>query len=211
MPSPRHPGEASTVVGVFIISAAILALEVLHLRILSVMMWYHHAYLIVTMAMLGFAISGTLTTVVPWFARGDVQQKLAWFANLFGVGIIAAQFLLAKVTGDRHMLSDSSNWSTLALACIILLIPYICGGMVLTIALTSAPRIHHRYSANLIGSALGAWVFIASITSLGGERLLVVCSTLAPVAALCFLGSKGGFSKIATFPSGGLPLSGAAV
>ena len=37
--------------GLFTISVTILALEVLHVRILSVQMWYHHAFIIVTMAM----------------------------------------------------------------------------------------------------------------------------------------------------------------
>jgi len=46
--------------GVFLISAASLALEVLLTRIFSVMMWHHYAFLVVSVAMFGFGASAAL-------------------------------------------------------------------------------------------------------------------------------------------------------
>ena len=76
--------DRSIALGLFSISVAILALEVLHMRILSVQMWYHHAYVIVTMAMLGFAVAGTITTLAPRLTRGNPSTVLAWCSTLFG-------------------------------------------------------------------------------------------------------------------------------
>ncbi|MFT5829686.1 MAG: hypothetical protein ACI9D0_000261, partial [Bacteroidia bacterium] len=52
-------------VGLFLISAAVLALQVLLTRILSVQMWHHHSYMVVTMTLLGFAVAGSIVTVRP--------------------------------------------------------------------------------------------------------------------------------------------------
>jgi len=168
--------------GLFLISMAILALEVLHMRILSVQMWYHHAYIIVTMAMLAFAVAGTLTTLMPSLTRGDVSGRLAWYSILFGLSSIAGQ-LFTTATVESEAIGDNAR---MAIACLILLVPYLFGGLVITIALSSAAVVHRLYTVNLVGSALGAWLFIAAITPIGGERLLVLIASIAPVAALCF-------------------------
>ncbi|MFQ5503695.1 MAG: hypothetical protein ACE5F1_02730, partial [Planctomycetota bacterium] len=160
--------------GLFLVSAAILALQVLHMRILSVQMWYHHAFMVLTMAMLGFAVAGTVTTLWPKLTRERVAVKLAWCSTLFGVSVVAAQLMVSAIA-DSGLLAYG-----------VLLLPYLFGGLVVTIALASARRVHDRYFVNLIGSALGAWLFIAAITPLGAERLLILCAALGPVAALCF-------------------------
>lgn len=174
--------ERSTGLGLFLVSAAILALEVLHMRILSVQMWYHHAYIIVTMAMLAFAIAGTVTTLMPSLVRGEVGGRLAWCSTLFGITALAGQLLLTA-TVESPSLGDGAR---LAMACGILLVPYFFGGMVVTIALSTAAVVHRRYFVNLLGSALGAWLFIAAITPFGGERLLVLIAAIGPIAALAF-------------------------
>ena len=53
-------------VGLFLVSAAILALQVLQTRILSVQMWHHHSYMVVTMTLLGFGAAGSLVMVLLW-------------------------------------------------------------------------------------------------------------------------------------------------
>ena len=130
--------------GLFLISVSILALEVLHMRILSVQMWYHHAYIIVTMAMLAFAISGTVTTLFPALTRGDVGSRLAWFSVLFGAFAILGQFAITA-TVESTTLGDTAR---MAIACSILLVPYLFGGLVVTIALSSAEVVHRRYFVN---------------------------------------------------------------
>lgn len=182
-----QPAAKGTGLGLFLISVTILALEVLHVRILSVQMWYHHAYIIVTMAMLGFAVAGTLVTVRPSLLTGDVQGRLARYSVIFGVLIIAAHFAVPLTADSVTQMSSTSNNLALALTYCILFIPYLFGGMVTTIALSSAQKVHKLYFVNLVGSALGAWAFIGLITPLGGERLLALCAAGALLSGLAFL------------------------
>ena len=78
--------------GLFVVSAAILALEVLHMRILSVQMWYHHAYIIVTMAMLAFAIA---SDGAPWVRV--LEQILNVRDDVLGIYAVVGSTFLAVV------------------------------------------------------------------------------------------------------------------
>ena len=155
--------NAPTLLGLFLISAGILALEVLHMRILSVQMWYHHAYIIVTMAMLGFAVSGTIATIFPGVVRGNISAKLAWCSTLFGVLVIVAHMLLPLTLDSATEMSVEGSKLGIAAAYLILLVPYFFGGMVITLALSASGAVHSRYFLNLVGSAVGSWLDSFSI------------------------------------------------
>jgi len=61
--SGRHgSGIAAAALGVFVISAAIIALELALMRCLSIARWHHFSYLVISTALLGFGASGTLLT-----------------------------------------------------------------------------------------------------------------------------------------------------
>ena len=60
------PGLAIALVG-----AGTLLFEILLTRIFSVTMWYHFAFVAVSLALLGIAASGVLVSVAPHFFRGD--------------------------------------------------------------------------------------------------------------------------------------------
>ncbi len=178
--------------GLFLVSAAVLALQVLQTRVLSVLMWHHHSYMVVTMTLLGFAAAGSLVTVWPGLARRDrAPVALAWCGTLFALSTLLGYMLLARTADRAAELSGQGDYLALSLFYSYLLIPYFFGGLVVTLALTVASGVHGLYFINLLGSAVGAWVFIGAITPLGGERLLVVCAITGPVAALCFLSGGG--------------------
>lgn len=174
-------------VGLFLVSAAVLALQVLLTRILSVQMWHHHSYMVVTMTLLGFAAAGSLVTVRPGLLEGDPRTRLAWCGILFAVSSLLGYLVLAGTAGAASDLSAGGHFFTLGLFYSYLLVPYLFGGLVVVIALSVAREVHKLYFVNLVGSALGAWVFVASVSGLGAERLLVLCAATGPLAALAFL------------------------
>jgi len=183
----RASEDRSALAGLFVISLAILALEILQIRILSVQMWYHHAYVVVTLTLLGFAAAGTAVTLWPDLARSPTSGKLAACSTLFGIAVVVSQLVLAGATSRLKPLTTEGVFGPLLYSYSVMVLPFFFGGLVITIALSSTERVHKRYFVNLLGSAIGAWVFIAAITPVGGERLLILCAALGPVAALCFL------------------------
>ena len=197
MDSPQENAPATQLegapvaAGVFLVSAAVLALQVLQTRLLSVMMWHHHSYMVVTMTLLGFAAAGSIATVWPGLLRGDVAKRLAWSGVGFGLAILLGYFVLTQTADQAARLTEEGRYASLSVFYAYLLVPYFFGGMVINLALSAAKSVHKTYFVNLLGSALGAWVFIGLIASLGAERLLVGCAAAGPLAALCFLRSAG--------------------
>ena len=48
---------------IFILSAAALAYEVLMIRMFSIVHWHHFAFMVISIALLGYGASGSLITV----------------------------------------------------------------------------------------------------------------------------------------------------
>src|SRR5262250_3354961 len=79
MTSSAHRLEQSSV---FVLSAAALGVQVVWTRIFSYMIWYHFAFLVISVAMLGFTCGGLALQVLPrWLERGrDADVPLRhWF------------------------------------------------------------------------------------------------------------------------------------
>lgn len=188
MTSNTSPGSGPRLgTGLFLISAAVLALQVLLTRVLSVQMWHHHSYTVVTMTLLGFAVAGSIVTVKPRLLDGDPRVRLAWCGVLFSISTIVGYLILDATAERASDLTEKGHFFTLGIFYSYLLVPYVFSGLVVVIALSVAKEVHKLYFVNLVGSALGAWLFILLVAPLGAERLLVVCAAAGPLAALAFL------------------------
>ena len=60
--TPPPTARQLPVVSVALISAAALAYEVLLMRLFSIIQWHHFAYMIISLALLGYGASGTFLT-----------------------------------------------------------------------------------------------------------------------------------------------------
>ena len=77
-------------IAVAFVSAGVLAYEVLLARLLSIIEWYHFAYMVISIALLGYGASGTFLALV--------RARLAPHATA-AFGVFAALFALGSSTG----------------------------------------------------------------------------------------------------------------
>ncbi|MCA9716179.1 MAG: hypothetical protein KC468_15975, partial [Myxococcales bacterium] len=87
-PGERRRAASSAVVylGIFLIAQATLILEILLTRITSVIAWYHLAFFVIALAMLGMTAGATLVFLWPTaFARERVLQRMAQSALAFSL------------------------------------------------------------------------------------------------------------------------------
>lgn len=151
-------GHRLTPVLLFGLSFGLLAYEVVLLRILTYLQWYHFAYLVISLALLGFGASGTLLHVFRPFWRRHVDLVFASTLLLTGITMAALKPLLAVIPMDSF-LAVWQPWRLwgLALLCLMLFLPFFCGAFGLILVFSAAPgRIARYYSANLLGSGVGA-------------------------------------------------------
>ena len=78
-----------------LLSAAVLGYEILLMRLLSIIQWHHFAYMIISIALLGYGASGALVSL----AQHKLKQRFAYVfvacAVLFGI-CAAGSFFLAQ-------------------------------------------------------------------------------------------------------------------
>src|SRR5215210_7082684 len=91
--------------GIFLLSLATLLLELSLTRVLSVALWYHFGFLIISTALLGFGASGVVLAL--WRRLREeipLDQALAALAVLFGVTTVACFWLMQRIPFDPFSL-----------------------------------------------------------------------------------------------------------
>ncbi|MBI4496139.1 MAG: hypothetical protein HY697_04305 [Deltaproteobacteria bacterium] len=177
-------------IGIFLISAATLSLEVTLTRLLSVAQWHHFAFLVVSMALLGFGASGSFLFTFPRLFR---RLEPARSSGLFSLSTLLScvlshliPFDLARIAWDR--------WQVLyvLLYYLIFSVPFFFSGLTLssTLARFSAQS-GKIYAADLAGAALGCLLVLFLFGLWGGSGAFLFSSLLGALAAAAFSCRKG--------------------
>ena len=92
-----RPGAHDGPAAVATISAAVLAYEVLLMRLFAIIQWHHFAFMIISIALLGFGVSGALLAVFRAGRGGAraaaLRRRAAGFAVAAPGGFLLAQRL----------------------------------------------------------------------------------------------------------------------
>lgn len=174
--------------GLFLLSASVLVLEVGLTRVLAVCQWYHFAFLVVSLALLGSGAGGSLHAAFPALTRPLRRLTLVGLSLGFSGLCVLLLWVLHLLPLDLYALAwDRRQYVYLALYYLVLGLPFLCGGLVVCLVLDSAPEHAGRlYGANLAGSALGTALAVPLIGLLGSQRLPLAAASLAAAAAVLF-------------------------
>jgi hypothetical protein len=174
--------------GIFLLSAATLAFEVNLTRIFSVAQFYHFAFMVVSLALLGFGASGTFLTLFPRWRGRDLRRSLLWLSGGFSLAVIGAYALTLYVPFDSFRIAhDERQVGILALHYLALATPFFCSGVAVGLVLARRPaRVARTYAANLSGSAVGCLLALALPAWVGGAGAVLCAAALGLVAALFF-------------------------
>jgi spermidine synthase len=171
--------------GILLISLATLALEILQVRIFSVMLWHHLAYMVITVTLLGFSAAGAYVAIKGSGTPEQARNKAAWSALLSAVTTIIGFSVVTRVPLDTYMADSGLQLGFIFLYYAFLIVPYFFMGLTITLILTRFTEIVHKlYFWNLLGSALGCVVFLILLMNLGGEASIFASAALAAVAAV---------------------------
>ncbi|MCB9561794.1 MAG: hypothetical protein H6709_19045 [Kofleriaceae bacterium] len=190
--------------GVASTAFATIALELLLTRIYSVTMYYHFAFMVISLALLGLAIAGVATYLLPRVFRLDRAGELAGgFALLFAIAVVAA--LHVSVTSPIRLTGLSKNLGTLLELYFAASLPFLASGFALTLAISSAgEQIGRIYAFDLVGAALGCLFVIPSVSALGAPGAILAAGAVGAAGAAMFALSAPPTRKVR------LPLAGVA-
>jgi hypothetical protein len=172
--------------GLFLLSAATLAFEINLSRLFSVAQFYHFAFMIVSIALLGFGASGTVLAIYPRLAMRVSPRGMAWLSLAAGLSTLGAFLLINRLPFDSFSIAwDRRQVYILIFHYIVLAMPFFFTGLAMGSLITVySERVGSLYAINLLGSALGCILAWGTPGWLGGEGTVLLCSGLAGLAAL---------------------------
>ncbi len=171
--------DRKTSLTIFLCSAATLAYEVALTRIFTISLWYHFAFMIISIAMLGFAASGAALALYPALKK---IGRLGGYSLLLGCAIPLSFLLANQVPFDPARLAwDRAEILAIGLLYLILAVPFFCTGLVISTALAvQSRRSGLLYGADLLGAGVGSLGVLLLLSLLAPERAVFILA-LAPL------------------------------
>ncbi|HSP97267.1 MAG TPA: hypothetical protein VL049_08495, partial [Candidatus Dormibacteraeota bacterium] len=185
MPARRHYAA------IFVLSLALLMLEIAFARVLSVALLSHYAFVAISLAMFGLGLAALTVYLAPAVFRVERLDRQLVIAT-WSFALTAALSTLAFL--HLHVAQELSWWgfATLGLAYAILALPFFCGGLGVSLLMThGAARIGPLYAADLLGAAAGCLAVVASLQLMPAPLVPLVAALLAAVTAVLFARRAG--------------------
>ena len=176
-----------TYAGLFVVTLATLMYEILLTRIFSVTMWYHYAFMAISIAMFGMTVGALAVYLWPGFFREErTRFHMAWSALLFSVTMVFSLMILLcfpLVTGPSVLALFSMGLNYAAIS-----IPFAFSGLCVCLALTRFPgRVGPLYAADLAGAAVGCVLLIYTLEITDGPTAVFVAAFFAAMGSFMFL------------------------
>jgi hypothetical protein len=175
--------------GIFLLCLGTLLLELALTRVMSVALWYHFGFLVISTALLGFGASGV--TLALWRRlREDIplDRALAVLSALFGVLAVFCFWLLQRIPFDPfNLLNDARQFWFMPLYFLIVALPFFCAGLALALLFTRGSAVVNRlYACDLLGAGVGCAAIALVMPRFGGAGSVVIAATVGLVAAAVF-------------------------
>lgn len=186
MPSDSRPAT-TTYVGLFLVTLATLMQQILLTRIFSVTMWYHFAFMAISVVMFGMTVGAIIVYLRPRvFTTESAPRQLASHAFFYAVSTIVSFIVYLQIP----FLGDTSpqGIAYLTLSYVVIAVPFVFSGIVVSIALTKFPRYVSRlYAADLIGAATGCVVLVYTLELVAdGPTAVLVVAAIGAASAYAF-------------------------
>ena len=155
------------------------------MRVLSIVQWHHFAYMIISLALLGYGASGTFIALF----RRQLEPN---FASAFGLSalLLSASMLFCFVLAQRvpfnalEIVWDRRQLLYLSLIYLVFFVPFFFAAVCIGLAFTCRKAFVSRiYLFDLVGAGIGAVLIIAMLFAVAPQYAVLVLSLLALVAS----------------------------
>lgn len=173
-------GLRTTGPAIALIAGSVMVFELSLIRIFSFITWHHFAFMVISVALLGFGLSGVVLELWPASGRPH-GRRAALYAALFAFTGLAAVAVTTRLRVDLLQISrDPTQIAGLLASYLVLLLPFTFAGLaVVTLLGSERRRVHLIYGLDLLGAALGCLLMVFWTGQLRVEGMLMVAAALA--------------------------------
>lgn len=172
--------------GMFLTAFCTLALQVTLARLLSVITWYHLAFLAISTAMLGMTAGAVKVYLDPKrFEGGKLCAEAGRTCVAYALAAPAALVLLCLLPLDLQ--PTAMSYLGFLVATVTCALPFYFAGIVASALITkSGLPIGRLYASDLAGAALGCLFVLGGLEILDAPSLILLCAGVAALAGLVF-------------------------
>jgi hypothetical protein len=173
-----------------LVSAGAIGYELLLMRVLSIVQWHHFAYMIISLALLGYGASGTAIALLRRRLELHFETAFAASAGLFSITMVACFALGQHVPFNAlEIVWNPWQFASLSLIYLLFFVPFFfaasCIGLTFTCRRSAISQI---YFFDLLGAGLGAVLIIGLLFRLMPQHAVIVLAVL-PLAASLLIGA----------------------
>ncbi|MFP8880059.1 MAG: hypothetical protein VCE43_11735, partial [Myxococcota bacterium] len=166
---------------IFAVSCAVLTLQIALTRILSVVVWYHFAFLTISIVMLGLGVPGV------WFAL--MKKPLRWLPHCLlasGIAVPGAVAAIVQYAAELVLERDAAVW---IIASVLPGMLALGSAVCLLLMKASGRAVGRMYGVDLLGACAGAVLVIPLLHTFPTPEIAAGCGFL-PLLALAQYGRR---------------------
>jgi spermidine synthase len=178
--------------GISLITLSVLMLELSLTRLFSATMYYHFAFMAISLALFGSGASGVFIYIIQRGLKPErTGQWLSAAAMLFALSNLYSLYVI--LANPLTFETGPENYYRLAKIYGASSLPFFFAGCAVTLAITRlAKEISKLYLFDLAGAALGCLLLIPVLNSIGAINIVLLVSAIGAVAGVLFgISSEG--------------------
>src|ERR1700757_4849491 len=182
--SSRAIPERTLLAGLALTSFAALLLELALTRLFSVVLFYHFAFLAISIALLGLGAGGVFAYLrKTQLGRIGTRPLAAWLSGLNAIVIPIVLEIVLHVPVSLDL--SWNNLLKLAVMYVAAALPFLLTGILFSVVFARETRtITRLYGADLLGGAL-AWLSVVPLLNwIGGPNAILFAATVMALAGL---------------------------
>ena len=165
--------------GIFLVALSGLVLEVSITRIFSAAIWYHFAFVAVSVALVGLGASGLVVQYRVNKLKGKWAENLTIY-SAWGITVFIPITLFVM-----HALASQVIY--LPLFMILFSVPFFLVGIIISAAFNAFASVAGRlYAADLIGASVGALLVVLFLVLTGGEGATLIVGLISAMGGTIF-------------------------
>ncbi len=188
--------------GIGLLSASIIAYQIVLMQVLSLVQWDHFAYMILSVAMLGFGFAGTILAMYRVQLLAKSRIILPWLTmvtalmQLLSIGLSQWE----ELRFDSFLLfADGSHLWRLLVNYLLFMAPMATGALVIGLLIAERSKsVGKIYAANMVGSGAGAVLALLISDQILPHELPRVVAFLSLFAAGGFLSNLDSKGRLRT-------------
>jgi spermidine synthase len=175
---------------VFVMSMSSLLLELALTRLFSVILFYHFAFLAISIALLGLGAGGVFAYLKKnWLERWSTRQIGVAMSLLNAAAILIALVIVLQMSVSLQL--SLKNFVKLTEIYLLSAVPFFGTGVMFSVVFARETwRVNSLYGADLVGGSIACLIIVPVLDVIGGPNAVLTASLLMAVAAYIWAETK---------------------